>query len=75
MSSASQFSALPLDVRVSLFSIQIKLISLCIKACVGMQRLFIGLIVQALQQLGHSLCGGSTQEENVRCSLAPCNAV
>lgn len=72
MSSESQFSALTLDVRVSLVSIQIKLISVCIKASIGMGRLFHRLIVQALQQLGHSSCGGSTQEENVRCSLAPC---
>lgn len=72
MSSESQFSALTLRVRVSLLSIQIKLISVCIKAHVGMEGLFHRFIVQTLQQLGHSLCGGSTQEENVRCSLAPC---
>lgn len=57
------------------FLYKIKLISACIKAHVVMERLFHGLIVQALQQLRHSLWGGSTQGENVRCSLAACNAV
>lgn len=52
ISSKSQFSALTLSVRVPLFSIQIKLISACIKAHVLMKRLFHGLNVQALQQLG-----------------------
>lgn len=80
MSFESQFSGLTFNFRVSLFPIEIKfLISFCIKAHIVTESLFHGLqsvhyrtfSVTALMQF----MGKKYSQENVKCSLAPCNAV